>query len=420
MDHFEYRDGVLHAENVPLDRIADEVGTPFYCYSTATIERHMGVFTDGLQPLDATVCYSVKANSNLSVLKILAANGAGADVVSGGELTRALRAGMPPGKIVFSGVGKTEDEISQAIQADILQINVESEPELEAVNRVAGNLGKTARAAVRLNPDIDAGSHDKISTGRREDKFGVDWSRANEVFTAGAALPHVELVGLAMHIGSQLADLQPYRDAFTRLRDVTAALQADGFEIRTLDLGGGLGAPYDDTPMPSPAEYGAMVREVIGDLDCRFLFEPGRVIAGNAGVLVSRVVYVKEGATRRFLILDAAMNDLIRPALYDASHTIVPVAESADKEREPADIVGPVCETGDTFGERIPMPDMKSGDLVAFRTAGAYGAVMASTYNSRALVPEILVSGDQFAVVRERIEVDDYLARESIAPWLNG
>ena len=420
MDHFEYRDGVLHAENVPLDRIADEVGTPFYCYSTATIERHIGVFTDGLQPLDATVCYSVKANSNLSVLKILAANGAGADVVSGGELTRALRAGMPPGKIVFSGVGKTEDEIRQAIQADILQINVESEPELEAVNRVAGELGKTARAAVRLNPDIDAGSHDKISTGRREDKFGIDWNRAHEVFTAGAALPHVELAGLAMHIGSQLADLRPYRDAFTRLRDVTAMLRAGGFEIRTLDLGGGLGTPYDDTPMPSPAEYGAMVREVIGDLDCRFLFEPGRVIAGNAGVLVSRVVYVKEGATRRFLILDAAMNDLIRPALYGASHTIVPIAESADKAREPADIVGPVCETGDTFGERLPMPAMKSGDLVAFRTAGAYGAVMASTYNSRALVPEILVNGDQFAVVRERIEVDDYLARESIAPWLNG
>lgn len=420
MDHFEYRDGVLHAENVPLDRIADEVGTPFYCYSTATIERHIGVFMDGLAPLDATVCYSVKANSNLSVLKILAANGAGADVVSGGELTRALRAGMPPGKIVFSGVGKTEPEIRQAIRADILQINVESEPELEAVNRVAGELGKTARAAVRLNPDIDAGSHDKISTGRREDKFGVEWTRAHEVFTAGAALPHVELVGLAMHIGSQLADLQPYRDAFTRLRDVTAMLQAGGFEIRTLDLGGGLGTPYDDTPMPSPAEYGAMVREVIGDLGCRFLFEPGRVIAGNAGVLVSRVVYVKEGATRRFLILDAAMNDLIRPALYDASHTIVPIAESADKEREPADIVGPVCETGDTFGERIPMPDMNPGDLVAFRTAGAYSAVMASTYNSRALVPEILVNGDQFAVVRERIEVDDYLARENIAPWLNG
>ena len=420
MDHFEYRDGVLHAENVPLDRIADEVGTPFYCYSTATIERHMGVFMDGLQPLDATVCYSVKANSNLSVLKILAANGAGADVVSGGELTRALRAGMPPEKIVFSGVGKTGDEIRQAIQADILQINVESEPELEAVNRVAGELGKTARAAVRLNPDIDAGSHDKISTGRREDKFGVDWTRAHEVFTAGAALPHVELVGLAMHIGSQLADLQPYRDAFTRLRDVAATLRAGGFEIRTLDLGGGLGAPYDDAPMPSPAEYGAMVREVMGDLGCRFLFEPGRVIAGNAGVLVSRVVYVKEGATRRFLILDAAMNDLIRPALYGASHAIVPIAESADREREPADIVGPVCETGDTFGERIPMPEMKSGDLVAFRTAGAYGAVMASTYNSRALVPEILVNGDQFAVVRERIEVDDYLARESIAPWLNG
>ncbi len=420
MDHFEYRDGVLHAENVPLDRIADEVGTPFYCYSTATIERHIGVFMDGLQPLDATVCYSVKANSNLSVLKILAANGAGADVVSGGELTRALRAGMPPGKIVFSGVGKTGDEIRQAIQADILQINVESEPELEAVSRVAGELGKTARAAVRLNPDIDAGSHDKISTGRREDKFGVDWTRAHEVFTAGAALPHVELVGLAMHIGSQLADLRPYRDAFTRLRDVTAMLRAGGFEIRTLDLGGGLGAPYDDEPMPSPAEYGAMVREVMGDLDCRFLFEPGRVIAGNAGVLVSRVVYVKEGATRRFLILDAAMNDLIRPALYDASHAIVPIAESAENGRQPADIVGPVCETGDTFGERIPMPDMESGDLVAFRTAGAYGAVMASTYNSRALVPEILVNGDQFAVVRERIEVDDYLARESIAPWLDG
>ncbi len=420
MDHFEYRDGVLHAENVPLDRIADEVGTPFYCYSTATIERHIGVFMDGLAPLDATVCYSVKANSNLSVLKILAANGAGADVVSGGELTRALRAGMPPGKIVFSGVGKTEHEIRQAIQADILQINVESEPELKAVNRVAGELGKTARVAVRLNPDIDAGSHDKISTGRREDKFGVEWTRAHEVFTAGAALPHVELVGLAMHIGSQLADLQPYRDAFTRLRDVTEMLQARGCEIRTLDLGGGLGAPYDDTPMPSPAEYGAMVREVIGDLDCRFLFEPGRVIAGNAGVLVSRVVYVKEGATRRFLILDAAMNDLIRPALYDASHTIVPIAESADKKREPADIVGPVCETGDTFGEQIPMPGMKPGELVAFRTAGAYSAVMASTYNSRPLVPEILVNGDQFAVVRERIEVDDYLARESIAPWLNG
>ncbi len=418
MDHFTYNNGTLCAEDVPLDAIAAEVGTPFYCYSSATIERHFRVFTEALQPLPATLCYSVKANSNLAVIRTMAEMGAGADVVSGGELIRALKAGVPPERIVFSGVGKSKEEIAQAIDAGISQINVESEPEIAAINEVAAARGTKAPIALRINPDIDAGSHDKISTGRSEDKFGIEWTRAHEVFTAAAALPNVVPMGLAMHIGSQLANLQPFRDAFVRLRDVAAMLKADGLEIQTLDLGGGLGIPYDGSTLPTPAEYGAMVKDIFADLDYRLLFEPGRVIVGNAGILVTRVLYIKEGATRRFVILDAAMNDLMRPALYGAHHEMVAVADPGQSPREPADVVGPICETGDAFGNGVSLPPLKAGDLLAIRTAGAYGAVMASMYNSRALVPEVLVKDSNFAVVRERLGIEELLSHEKMPGWL--
>jgi diaminopimelate decarboxylase len=421
VDHFTYKNRALCAEDVALAKIADAVGTPFYCYSTATLERHYRVFADALAGLDATICFAVKANSNVAVIRTLAQLGAGADVVSGGELVRALTAGVPPERIVFSGVGKTDGEIEQALRAGILQINAESEPELRAIDRVAGALKTRAQVSLRINPDVDAHTHAKITTGLTENKFGIEWTQAHEVVTRARALKNLEIVGLAVHIGSQLLDLEPFRAAFTRLRDLVAMLRADGHAISRLDLGGGLGIPYDGSLSPQPADYGKVVRETVGDLGCRLMFEPGRLIVGNAGVLVTKVIYVKEGATRRFVIVDAAMNDLLRPALYDAKHAIVPVKEvgaNASAAREPADVVGPVCETGDTFASGLALPPVEAGDLLAIRTAGAYGAVMASTYNSRDLIPEVLVKGNEFAVVRRRIGLQTFLDHEQVPAWL--
>ena len=419
MDHFQYRDGRLCAEGVSLDDIAAEIGTPFYCYSTATLERHYRAYAEAFADLPLTLFYAVKANSNLAVIGTLAELGAGADVVSGGELRRAIQAGVPASRIVFSGVGKTAEELSDALDTGIHQINVESEPELELLSEVASAKGVRAPIALRVNPDVDARTHEKITTGKRENKFGIEWTRAHEVYAKAANMPGIQMMGVAVHIGSQLLDLHPFRDAYTRLRDLVAMLRADGHEVRRLDLGGGLGVPYGDEPSPSPAEYAAVVKDAVKGLDCELAIEPGRSIAGNAGILVSRVIYLKEGATRSFVILDAAMNDLMRPALYDAHHTIVPVVEPAQgTEPVEVDVVGPVCETGDTFAKGIALPPLKAGDLVAFRTAGAYGSVMASAYNSRDLLPEAMVTGDTFAVVRERIDVDDLLGYERRPPWL--
>lgn len=419
MDHFQYRNGALWAEDVALSTIVEAVGTPFYCYSAATLTRHYNVFAEALAGLPALVCYSVKANSNLAVIKTLAGLGAGVDVVSGGELRRALQAGVPADRIVFSGVGKTAPEISAALEAGILQINIESEPELALVNDIAGGLRLTAPIAIRINPDIDAHTHDKISTGRSEDKFGIEWTRVHEIVTRCAGLDHIEMVGLAMHIGSQLTTLDPFRDAFERLAGVVRDLHGQGVEIQRLDLGGGLGIPYDDSAVPEPAAYGQLVRETLGDLNCRLLFEPGRVIVGNAGILVTKVVYVKEGATRKFVIVDAAMNDLLRPSLYDAHHEIVPLIEtSPGGANMAAAVVGPVCETGDTFAAELKMAHLEAGDALAIRSAGAYGAVMASSYNSRALVPEVMVNGEDFAVIRRRVTIDDYLDYEDMPNWL--
>ena len=419
MDHFTYRDGRLMAEDVALADLAARVGTPFYCYSAATLTRHYQVYDVALAGLDHTVCFAVKANGNLAVLTTLARLGAGADVVSGGELERALAAGIPAGRIVFSGVGKTAEEMAQALDAGIYQLNVESEPELRELSKVAAAKGVTASVAIRINPDVDAKTHHKITTGRAENKFGIDWDKAPEIYALARDLPGIDAGGIAVHIGSQLTDLEPYRQAYRRVVEVATDLRARGHDIRRLDLGGGLGIPYDQEKAPPPADYGAMVKEIVGPLGCHVTAEPGRLIAGNAGVLVTRVLYVKEGATRRFVIVDAAMNDLIRPALYDAFHAIVPVAEPLpDAPMAPADVVGPVCETGDTFAHGRQLPAVAAGDLLALRTAGAYGAVMASTYNGRPLVPEVLVSGEQWAVVRRRVEPREMMALDSLPPWL--
>lgn len=419
MDHFTYKDGLLSAEDVSLADLADQVGTPFYCYSRATLERHFRAFDDALAGLDHTICFAVKANGNVAVIKTLAQLGAGADVVSGGELMRALKAGVPASKIVFSGVGKSQAEMAQALDAGIYQLNVESEPELVALSEVAAGKGMTAHVAIRINPDVDAKTHAKITTGRAENKFGIDWDRAPEVYARARDLPGIDAGGIAVHIGSQLLDLEPYRRAYERLRDVALGLRAEGHDIRRLDLGGGLGIPYNEEQAPPPADYGAMVKDIVGPLGCHVTVEPGRLIAGNAGVLVTRVLYAKDGSTRRFVIVDAAMNDLLRPALYDAYHAIVPVAEpAADAERHPVDVVGPICETGDTFAVQRHLPAVKPGDLLAIRSAGAYGAVMASTYNGRPLVPEVLVSGGDHAVVRRRVEAEEFMAFDALPPWL--
>jgi len=421
MDHFVYRHGALHAEDVPVADIAATVGTPFYLYSTATLERHFGLFEEALAGTDHLICYAVKANSNIAVLKVLGDLGAGMDVVSAGEYLRAKAAGVPGERIVFSGVGKTRDEMRIALSGGVRQFNVESEPELVALSEVAAGLGRTAQIAIRVNPDVDARTHEKIATGKKENKFGIPIDRARAIYAEAATLPGIEVVGIDVHIGSQLTDLEPFRQAYLKVRDLTWALRQDGHRIGRLDLGGGLGIPYtrsNEAP-PLPLDYGAMVKQVLGDLGCEIEIEPGRLIAGNAGLLVAAVIYVKSGEGRDFLILDAAMNDLIRPAMYGAHHDIVPVAEpEPGAPQHVYDIVGPVCETGDTFARARPMPPVAAGDLVAFRSAGAYGAVMASEYNTRPLVPEVLVSGDHFAVIRPRPTFDDILARDTIPPWL--
>ncbi|HIM24211.1 MAG TPA: diaminopimelate decarboxylase [Rhodospirillales bacterium] len=419
MDHFQYRSGEMFAEEVPISRLADDVGTPFYCYSTATLKRHYRVFADALNGLDASICYAVKANSNIAVIAALARLGAGADVVSIGEMKRALVAGVPAANILFSGVGKTEDEMASALKAGVLQINVESAPELETLSTVASSLGIDANVAIRVNPDVDALTHEKISTGKSENKFGVDWPKVPGVYARAAALPGINVTGVAVHIGSQLLDLDPFRQAYGMVVDLVRTLRADGHRIEHLDLGGGLGIPYDNEQPPSPKEYGTMVKEVVGDLDCKIFFEPGRLIAGNAGILVTRVVRVKKGTARTFIIVDAAMNDLVRPTLYNAHHAIVPVNEAPDGAKlTEVEVVGPICETGDTFGRQF-LPEPGEGDLLAIRTAGAYGAVMASAYNTRALVPEVMVNGADASVIRDRISVDDMLSRESLPDWLS-
>ncbi len=421
MDHFLYQNGILHAEDVPVPDIAAEVGTPFYVYSSATLERHYKLFDEALEGLDHLICYAMKANSNQAVLSLMARLGSGVDVVSGGEYRRAIAAGFPGDRIVFSGVGKTRAEMMLALQGGIRQFNVESEPEMRALSGVAQSLGTRAPITIRVNPDVDAKTHEKIATGKAENKFGIPISRARDVYGEAAMLPGLDVVGIDVHIGSQLTDLEPFEQAYTKVADLARILREDGHDIRRLDLGGGLGIPYErsnDAP-PLPVEYGEVIKRTVGDLGCEVEIEPGRLIAGNAGLLVSDVIYVKSGEDRDFLILDAAMNDLIRPAMYGAYHDIVPIVEApAGVALTPFDVVGPVCETGDTFTKGRSLPPLEAGDLVAFRSAGAYGAVMASEYNSRPLIPEVLVHGHQFAVIRRRPTFDEMINRDTIPEWL--
>ena len=421
MHHFAYRGGVLHAEAVNLDTLAKAVGTPFYCYSTATLERHYRVFADAFADVRALVCYAMKANSNQAVIKTLAKLGAGADVVSAGELKRARAAGIPPDKIMFSGIGKTADELALAIDEGILCVNVESQPELELLSSIAKSKNRTAHISVRVNPDIDPKTHHKIATGKSENKFGIPISHAREVYALAAKLPGLKVAGVDMHIGSQITDLDPFGDAFALLADFVRTLRADGHAITHIDLGGGLGIPYrdDNEPPPSPDAYASVVKKATRELDCKLIFEPGRLIVGNAGILVTRVLFVKRGEDKTFVIVDAAMNDLIRPTLYEAHHEIWPVHEAAPTaSRIRADVVGPVCESGDFLALNRDLPEPKAGDLLAVMSAGAYGAVQAGTYNTRALVPETLVKDSEWAVVRPRLEVDQLIALDRMAPWL--
>ncbi|WP_341368155.1 diaminopimelate decarboxylase [Yoonia sp. BS5-3] len=422
MDHFLYRNGVLHAEDVPIADIAATVGTPFYVYSTATLTRHFTLFDEALNFADHLVCFAMKSASNQAILKVLANAGAGMDVVSGGEYLRAKAAGVRGDKIVFSGVGKTADEMRLALEGGIRQFNVESEPEMIVLDQVAQSLGVIAPITVRVNPDVDAKTHAKIATGKSENKFGIPISRAREVYAMAASLPGLKVIGIDVHIGSQLTDLAPFEAAYRKVAELTEQLRADGHEIKRLDLGGGLGIPYarsNEAP-PLPTDYGALIERTVGHLGCEIEIEPGRLISGNAGLMVSKVIYVKSGEDRDFLILDGAMNDLIRPAMYEAWHDIVPVVEPAPGA-EPAkyDIVGPICESGDTFAKGREMPAVGPDDLVAFRSAGAYGAVMSSEYNSRPLIPEVLVDGDQFAVIRPRPTYEEMIARDTVPKWLD-
>jgi diaminopimelate decarboxylase len=421
MNHFEYRDGVLHAELVDLREIARAVGTPFYCYSTATLERHYKVFASAFADVPSLVCYAMKANSNQAVLRTFARLGAGMDVVSEGELRRARAAGVPGSRIIFSGVGKTAREMALGLDEDILCFNVESEPELEQLSALAASRGETARIALRVNPDVDAKTHHKISTGKSENKFGIPISQARAVYARAATLPGIAVTGVDMHIGSQIVDLQPYDDAFALLADFVRELRADGHPIDHVDLGGGLGIPYreDNEPPPHPERYAEIVRRHTDGLGCTLVFEPGRLLVGNAGVLVTEVVYVKHGDGKTFVIVDAAMNDLIRPTLYEAHHDVKPVIEAGLKTRRlVADIVGPVCESGDYLALAREMAEPQAGDLLAVMTAGAYGAVQAGTYNSRLLVPEVLVSGAAFAVVRPRPTYEELIGLDRLPPWL--
>jgi len=423
MHHFKHVDGFMRAEGVDLRSIAAEVGTPFYCYSTATIVRHFDVFQNAFAGLDALVCYAMKANSNQAVLRTLAARGAGLDVVSEGELLRAQAAGVPGSRVTFSGVGKTEREIALALDLDILCFNVESEPELLAISRVASQKGTTARVSIRVNPDVDAKTHKKISTGKSENKFGIPISKARAVYAEAARLPGILVTGVDMHIGSQITNLQPFDDAFALLAEFVRELRADGHAIDHLDLGGGLGIPYHEHEDPAsyhPERYAAVVRKHTHNLGCKLVFEPGRLLVGNAGVLVTSVIYIKEGEGRQFVIVDAAMNDLVRPTLYDAHHDILPVAMVPDPEIIAADVVGPVCETGDYLALGREMARPAPGDLLAIMSAGAYGAVQAGTYNSRLLVPEVMVDGEQWAVVRPRPTYEAMIGSDVIPDWLKG
>jgi diaminopimelate decarboxylase len=421
MHHFSYVGGVLHAEGVSLPRIAETVGTPFYCYATATLERHYRVLQEAFAGLDTLICYAIKANSNQAVIATLARLGAGMDVVSEGELRRARAAGVPAAKIIFAGVGKTREEMAYALGEGILSFNVESEPELDALSEVAAGLGRPARIAVRVNPDVDAKTHAKIATGKAENKFGVPFEDAPRLYAKAARLPGLEVAGVHMHIGSQITDLAPFRNAFALMRELTLDLRAAGHAIRHLDLGGGLGVPYrggNDLP-PSPQEYAQVVRDTVGSLGLAIKLEPGRMIVANAGILVARVIYAKRGRDKTFTVVDAAMNDLIRPTLYEAYHDVWPVDEARSRQEPIAqDIVGPICETGDYLALDRKLPLLPAGDLVAFMTAGAYGAAMSSSYNSRLLVPEVLVKGEEFAVVRPRQTYADLIGLDRVPEWL--
>ncbi|UXS33935.1 diaminopimelate decarboxylase [Agrobacterium tumefaciens] len=422
MNHFGYIDGVLHAENVPVPEIAQAVSTPFYVYSTATLERHYKVFSGAFADVDAMVCYAMKANSNQAVLKTLAKLGAGIDVVSGGELRRALAAGVPASRIMFSGVGKTVAEMDYALEAGIYCFNIESEPELEVLNLRAVKVGKRAHVSFRINPDVDARTHAKISTGKKENKFGISYERARAVYAHAATLPGIEVTGIDMHIGSQITELQPFEDAFRLLRELVEALRTDGHTISHVDIGGGLGIPYreDNNPPPLPDAYAHIVKNELKSLNCKIVTEPGRLIVGNAGILVTEVIYVKDGGEKTFVIVDGAMNDLIRPTLYEAYHGIRPVVQpAADAPRIKADIVGPVCETGDYLALDREMAAPQPGDLIAVSSAGAYGAVQAGTYNSRLLVPEVLVKDDKFHVIRPRGTYEELIALDSVPAWLD-
>jgi diaminopimelate decarboxylase len=421
MNHFAYRNGVLHAEAVSIADLAAAVGTPFYCYATATLERHYRVFAEVFADVPSLVCYAVKANSNQAVIKTLARLGAGADVVSGGELRRALAAGVPAAKIMFSGIGKTAAELALAVDEGVLCVNVESEPELDLIASIAAAKGRTVAISVRVNPDVDAKTHAKIATGKSENKFGIPISRAREVYAHAGSLKGVRVAGVDMHIGSQITELTPFDNAFALLSDFVRTLRADGHRIEHVDLGGGLGIPYreDNEPPPDPSAYADVVKRATRGLDCRLIFEPGRLIVGNAGILVMRVLYLKRGEAKHFVIVDAGMNDLVRPTLYDAYHDIKPVAESMRTARRiVADVAGPVCESGDYIALDRDLVEPKAGDLLAVMTAGAYGAVQAGTYNTRALVPEVLVSDDRWALVRPRLEADALIGLDRLPPWL--
>ena len=421
MDHFSYKSGILHAEDASIKEIAKKVGTPFYVYSTATLRRHFDLFESALSGIDHLICYAVKAASNQAILRTLANFGAGMDVVSGGEYKRAREAGVEGSQIVFSGVGKTGAEMKLALTEGVRQFNVESEEELLVLSAIAHNLDKVAPITIRVNPDVDAKTHEKIATGKAENKFGIPISRAREVYAKAASLPGIKVMGIDVHIGSQLTQLLPFEEAYKKLADLTEMLRSDGHEIKRLDLGGGLGIPYgskDGSP-PTPKEYGQMIKRVLGHLNCEIEIEPGRLLVGNAGLLVSEVIYVKKGHDREFLILDAAMNDLLRPALYEAYHDIVPVMQpSVNQKNTVYDVVGPVCETGDTFAKSRTMHICKPGELVAFRSAGAYGAAMASEYNTRPLVPEVLVNNSDYSEIRERPTLDEIIGRDKIPNWL--
>ena len=421
MDHFSYKDDFLHAEDVSIKEIAKHLGTPFYVYSTATLRRHFDLFESALNGLDHLICYAVKASSNQAILRTLAKFGAGMDVVSGGEYKRARDAGVEGNRIVFSGVGKTISEMKMALSEGVRQFNVESEEELFVLSRLANSMDRLAPITLRVNPDVDAKTHEKIATGKAENKFGIPISRAREVYALAASLPGIKVVGIDLHIGSQLTQLLPFEEAYKKIADLTNILRSDGHEIMRLDLGGGLGIPYgskDGTP-PTPKEYGQMIKRVLGHLNCEIEIEPGRLLVGNAGLLVSEVIYVKKGHDREFLILDAAMNDLLRPALYEAYHDIVPIVKSRLEHKDAVyDIVGPVCETGDTFAKSREMKKCKPGDLLAFRSAGAYGAAMASEYNTRPLVPEVLTNNGEYVVIRDRPSLEEIIARDKIPDWL--